>query len=38
MDMLIFDNTPLLWVLLPAATAAAIAVYDITYRRPSGER
>jgi hypothetical protein len=38
MDMLILDNTPLLWILLPAAAAAVIAVYDIIYRRPSALR
>jgi hypothetical protein len=38
MDMLILDTTPLLWILLPAAAAAVIAVYDIIYRRPSAHR
>jgi hypothetical protein len=33
MDMLILDNTPLMWILCPAAGAAVIAVYDIISRR-----
>jgi len=38
MDMQIFANTPLLWILFPAGAAAVIAAYDITYGRPRGQR